>query len=81
MTYTVMTTKGQFTIPLQMRKVLGLRTGERMDFAKNPATGHYEVLPRTGSFKSLFGLLKSDKPAPTVEEMNETIRKGWAGEL
>jgi hypothetical protein len=28
---------------------------------------------------SLFGILKYDVPAMSIEEMNEAIRDGWAG--
>jgi hypothetical protein len=36
----------------------------------------------TGKISDVFGLLKREGAKPvSIEEMNETIAKGWAGEL
>ena len=81
MASTVLTSKGQVTIPMAMRKELRLKAGDRIEFTKNAKTGRYELSPRTGTISDLFGILKYDGPPISIEEMNETIAKGWAGEL
>ena len=74
------TSKGQITIPLEIRKLLKLNTGDRLQFVQS-SPGHVELVVCNVSFSSLRGILpKPGRPA-TIEEMNETIRKGWAGLL
>jgi hypothetical protein len=37
---------------------------------------------KNGSISDVFGMLKQENgPVLTIEEINEVIRKGWAGEL
>ena len=81
MASTVLTSKGQITLPIALRKELRLKAGDRIEFTKNAKTGRYELSPRTRPFSDLFGVLKYDGPPVSIEEMNETIAKGWAGEL
>jgi antitoxin PrlF len=74
------TSKGQITIPVEVRKDLGLKTGSRVSFIKGE-NGEYILKPKTGSLKDLKGMCKwTGKPA-TIEEMNEVIAQGWAGQL
>ena len=73
MTSAVLTTKGQITIPAEVRKEMGLSTGDRIYFIRNPETGRFEVTRKTGSVMDLAGMLKYDGPAVTIEERNEAI--------
>jgi AbrB family looped-hinge helix DNA binding protein len=36
---TILTTKGQVTIPIEVRKEMGLNTGDRLEFTRNPDSG------------------------------------------
>jgi antitoxin PrlF len=74
------TSKGQITIPLEVRKKLGLKPGDRVLFVQGE-NGEFIFKPKTGSIMDLYGIGKWDGPPVTIEEMNETISKGWAGEL
>jgi AbrB family looped-hinge helix DNA binding protein len=75
-----MTSKGQITIPIDLRKKLGLKAGVQVRFIEGE-NGEIILRPKTGSIRSLEGCVPwSGKPV-TIEEMNETIRKGWSGEL
>lgn len=67
------TSKGQITLPADIRKELGLGTGDRVDFVKN-ASGKFELKPRTGKFSDLIGILKLGRPV-SDEEIN-----GWVKE-
>lgn len=74
------TSKGQITIPAEVRKELGLKTGDRVLFVKGE-NGEYILRPKTGSIKELRGIFKWSGKTVTIEEMNEAIAKGWAGQL
>lgn len=73
------TSKGQITIPADVRKALGLETGSVVDFVP---TGHgtYEMVPRTTSIMDLAGALPHHGRPISIEEMNEGIAAAWAGE-
>jgi AbrB family looped-hinge helix DNA binding protein len=74
------TSKGQITIPIEVREDLGLKTGDRVSFIKGEK-GEYILKAKTGSIQDVKGMWKwTGKPA-TIEEMNEVIAKGWAGQL
>ncbi|HEY1209027.1 MAG TPA: AbrB/MazE/SpoVT family DNA-binding domain-containing protein [Terracidiphilus sp.] len=72
--------KGQITIPAEVRKDLGLKTGDRLWFIKGER-GEYILKHKTGSIMDLKGMWKWTGKPVTIEEMNETIAKGWAGQL
>lgn len=72
--------EGQITIPVEVLKDLGLKTGDRLWFIKGER-GEYILKHKTGSIMDVKGMIHwTGKPA-TIEEMNETIAKGWAGQL
>lgn len=75
-----MTSKGQITIPVELRKKFGLKAGVQVRFFEGE-NGELILRPKTGSIKNLKGIVKWTGKPVTIEEMNETIRKGWAGEL
>lgn len=74
------TSKGQITIPVEVRKKLGLKPGDRVNFYEGEH-GEYILRPKTGSLKDLKGCMHWTGKPVTIEEMNETIAKGWAGLL
>jgi antitoxin PrlF len=73
-----LTSKGQITIPKEIREQLRLRAGHRIEFEIDP-TGKVSLRPRNKDIRSLKGILKSkNKRAVTVEEMNEAIAEGFS---
>ena len=74
------TSKGQITIPAEVRKKLGLKPGDRVRFIEGEH-GEYILRPKTGSIMDMKGFLKWAGKPVTIEEMNETIVQGWAGEI
>jgi AbrB family looped-hinge helix DNA binding protein len=70
------TSKGQITIPVQVREKLGLRAGDRVDFVQTEPR-RFELIPAKGSVRDLKGMLyrKGRKPV-SIEEMNAAI--AWA---
>ena len=67
------TSKGQITIPVQVRETLGLEAGDRVDFVQTEPL-KFEIIPATGSVQELKGMLnrKGRKPV-SIEEMNAAI--------
>jgi len=73
MATSIVTSKGQITVPIEVRKQMGLRIGDQLVFTKVPGTGTYALSRKTRSIKSLIGMFKSNKPAPTIEQIDEAI--------
>jgi len=70
------TSKGQVTIPVQVRAALGVDAGDRIEFVE-VGKGEFNIVAATRSVKELNGLLyrKGRKPI-SIEEMNAAIAKG-----
>jgi antitoxin PrlF len=67
------TSKGQITIPKEVRKALNVQEGDVLDFVIDEQ-GLVTVRPLRKDYKRLFGMLKNEVERPlTVEEMNEAI--------
>ena len=73
------TSKGQITIPKEIRDRLRLQAGSRVEFQLN-RQGQVIMRARNRDFHSLKGIVRSRrKTAVSVEEMNEAIARGWSG--
>ena len=71
------TSKGQITIPIEVRKKLGLKAVYRINFFEDQE-GKFTFEPKTGSIMDMEGILKHlGLPAlgyaPTIEEMNQAV--------
>lgn len=74
-----LTSKGQITLPKEIREYLHAKTGTQIDFSIRE-NGEIVVKAVNRSVKELDGILAPFVKRPvTIEEMNEAIRKGWAG--
>jgi antitoxin PrlF len=71
------TSKGQITIPVKVRKALGLKPGVRVDFYEIEP-GEFVLRPKTASIRDLEGCVPRLDYVPTIEEMNEAILEGAA---
>ncbi|VWC86934.1 AbrB family transcriptional regulator [Burkholderia lata] len=78
MTTATITSKGQVTIPVDVRNQLGLRSGDRIEFSYNETTGRYEVYPVTRSLASLKGIVRKPSKPVSLEEMNRAIAEQGA---
>jgi antitoxin PrlF len=75
-----LTSKGQITIPKEVRDQMGLKPGDRIDFVKD-RTGRFSLKAINTDFRSLRGILKSKRTKPlTIREMDEAIARGACGE-
>jgi AbrB family looped-hinge helix DNA binding protein len=68
----VLTSKGQVTIPAEVRRRMGIDTGDRIEFVELKEGG-FVIKPAVDDVRSLKGLLrKPDKPI-SVEDMDAAI--------
>jgi AbrB family looped-hinge helix DNA binding protein len=71
------TSKGQVTIPLEVRTKLGITAGTRLDFVER-ADGAYELFAATGSVKDLRGMFARSGPSVTFDEMDDAVAEAIA---
>ncbi|ALJ22206.1 AbrB/MazE/SpoVT family DNA-binding domain-containing protein [Microbacterium sp. No. 7] len=73
-----MTSKGQITVPKEIRDELRLTAGSKIMFVRMPG-GHFRLVPRTGKVSDLIGMLHDPSVPPlTIEQINEAIAEGGA---
>ncbi len=73
-----MTSKGQITIPNAVRKRLGLKPGDRIEFAvQDDGTAVMKPLARRAA--ELFGFLSSERKRDvvSVEDMNRLLAEAF----
>lgn len=70
-----MTSKGQLTVPVEVRRALGLQPGSKVEFVQN-GPGVYELVVKTGSIRDLKGMLPPPDIPVTIEQMNEAVAQG-----
>ena len=68
--------KGQITVPSEVREFLSLKEGDRVDFYVDPRTCSVRILARNGKLSDLIGLLDRDRVPTqpmTQEDMDQAI--------
>lgn len=80
MTTATMTSKGQVTIPAEIRKKLRLHAGSKIDFVENDA-GETVMRAKSGDIRKLYGIVKYDGPPLSIEEMDEAIAQAVVEEF
>jgi AbrB family looped-hinge helix DNA binding protein len=69
------TSKGQITIPVQVRAALGVQPGDRLEFVELKK-GQFVIMPATRSLKELKGMFQGRRKRPvSIEEMNAAIAR------
>lgn len=67
-----LTSKGQITIPVQVRTALGLETGDRVEFVEME-DGKFSMIAASKTVKDLKGLIRKPAHAVSIEDMNRAI--------
>lgn len=67
------TSKGQITIPAEVRQILRVEAGDRVEFVEIEP-GRFEFVAATRSVTSLKGMFGPPSRIVSIEEMNEAIR-------
>jgi antitoxin PrlF len=82
MTRLTVTSRGQITLRKEVLQHLGVHAGSRVTVNKLP-NGRIELAADAPKARiaDFCGFLKRDGQKPvSIEEMNEAIAKGWAGQ-
>lgn len=71
----VLSSKGQITIPVSIRSLLQLKTGDAIDFV---STGNerVELIPARTPVQALRGIIQKPKKPVSLEEMESAIGMG-----
>lgn len=72
MTTATISSKGQITIPADVRQALQVDTGDRVEFVE-VEPGRYEFVAATRSVTELKGMFGKAKRTVSIEEMNRAI--------
>ena len=73
------TRKGQITVPIEIRKALGIKSGDRVSFVLEDGTARLE---RRGSVTDrTAGLFRSTQLALSAEQLREAAEQAIADEV
>lgn len=67
-----MTSKGQITLPKEIRLKLGLKQGDRVRFLLEE-DGRVRLMPAKRDISELVGILPKPKRALSIEEMDDAV--------
>jgi AbrB family looped-hinge helix DNA binding protein len=74
MTTATLTSKGQITIPAEVRQRMGLAAGDRIEFLELESGG-FAIKPAIDDVRSLKGLLRKPERPVTVGDMDAAVRR------
>lgn len=77
MTSATLTSKGQITIPVDVRNALKVDTGDRVEFVQI-APGRYEFVAATSEVTALKGMFGKPKKTVSIEDMHAAIAQRGA---
>ena len=77
MTTATLTSKCQITIPADVRRSLGVQTGDRVEFVEIQP-GRFELVAATRSVRELKGMFGRSALSLSVEDMNRVIAEQGA---
>lgn len=74
----VITSKGQITLPKEVRRKLGVETGDRVEFVETEE-GVFALVAATRDVRDLKGLIGKPTRPVSIEEMGRAIARRGAG--
>ena len=74
----VLTSRGQITIPKEVRERLGVDTGDRVEFVE-AESGAFAIVAATRDIHELKGIIPRPAKPVTISEMKRTLARmrGW----
>ena len=78
MTTAILSSKGQITIPLAVRRKLGVTTGDRVEFME-VAEGQFALVPAVADVRTLRGIVPKPRRPVSVDEMRRIVARRGAG--
>jgi AbrB family looped-hinge helix DNA binding protein len=80
MALSTVTSKGQITLPKEVREYLRIREGDRVDF-QIEKDGSVRLKPVSGSVCDLYGCLRrTDVPSQSLEDLEEALIESLAAD-
>ena len=74
MAFATLGSKGQITIPLEVRRKLGLKAGDRIDFVLEKKSGEVLLKAKKRPLTDLLGILQGAVKRPlSVEQMHDAV--------
>jgi antitoxin PrlF len=70
----VITSKGQITIPKEVREALGVDSGDRIEFVES-SKGVYEIVAASRDVRELKGLIGRPRKPVSVEDMRKAVAR------
>lgn len=72
MSTATLTSKGQITIPSDVRRALNVEAGDRVEFVQ-VEPGRFELVAATRSVRELKGMFGKPRRRVSIEKMNDAI--------
>lgn len=73
------TSKGQITLPSELRKALGVKPGDRVNFRKTNK-GNYELVANTKTMEDIKGIIPYDGPPLSTDDIVELVKRSRRGD-
>ncbi|MEJ2544226.1 MAG: AbrB/MazE/SpoVT family DNA-binding domain-containing protein [Calditrichaceae bacterium] len=68
------TSKGQLTLPKEIRRILNLHSGNKVEFILD-ADGNVKMVPIKASIKEIKGIVPKPKKTVGLDDMQDAIEK------
>jgi AbrB family looped-hinge helix DNA binding protein len=68
------TSKGQVTIPVQVRSALGIEAGDRIEFVETEK-GKFAIVPADTPVQRLMGIIQKPAQPVSTDQMNVAVAK------
>ena len=72
MTTATLTSKGRITLPAEIRRVLNVRTGDRLDFVQ-VEPGRFEIVAATRSVREIRSMFGKPGRRASIDDMTRAI--------
>jgi AbrB family looped-hinge helix DNA binding protein len=74
MSTATITSKGQITLPMAIRRTLGLEAGDRVEFVET-APGEFTIKAANQDVRALKGMVRKPRRPVSIEDMNAAVRQ------
>lgn len=77
MAVATLTSKGQLTLPIELRHKMNLHAGSKVEFVE-VGDGDWRIQVQLGNITSLRGILDYNGPSVSLDQMDDAIALGAA---
>jgi antitoxin PrlF len=76
MPFATLTSKGQITLPADMRRLLKLEAGDRVLFVEED--GAWRLIPANSPVTALKGIIPRPAKPVSLEDIEDATHEGWS---